>query len=68
MLVVDDTWTTGAHAPSASAALKTAGAEGVAILALGRWFTTDYRDNRQWLTDKRSTPWDWRRCATHLQD
>lgn len=61
---MDDTWTTGAHAQSASATLKAAGARHVTTLALGRWFTVDYRDNRQWLTAKRSVPWDWHRCPT----
>jgi hypothetical protein len=45
VLVVDDTWTTGAHAQSASHALKTAGATAVGVVALGRWFTTEFRDN-----------------------
>jgi len=45
VLVVDDTWTTGAHAQSASCGLKAADAAAVGVLAIGRSFTTDYRDN-----------------------
>lgn len=36
VLLLDDTWTTGAHAQSAAAALKLAGAARVAVLVLGR--------------------------------
>ena len=63
VLVVDDTWTTGAHAQSASTALKAAGADAVGVVALGRWFTTDFRDNKKWLADKRSKSWDWQVCG-----
>jgi len=63
VLVVDDTWTTGAHAQSASTALKAAGADAVAVVALGRWFSTEYRDNKRWLAHKRSKSWDWQVCC-----
>lgn len=36
VLLLDDTWTTGAHAQSAAAVLKLAGASHVAIVVLGR--------------------------------
>ena len=36
VLLLDDTWTTGAHAQSAAAALKLAGAARVAVVVLGR--------------------------------
>jgi hypothetical protein len=41
VLVVDDTWTTGAHAQSASAAPKAARASRVGVLVLGRWLNLD---------------------------
>lgn len=63
VLVVDDTWTTGAHAQSASTALKAAGADAVGVVVLGRWFNTEYRDNKQWLAHKRSKSWDWQVCC-----
>ena len=63
VLVVDDTWTTGAHAQSASAALKTAGASGVAIVAIGRWFNPGYRDGGPWLAEHRRPGWNWDTCC-----
>lgn len=42
VLLVDDAWVTGAHAQSAAAALKAAGAAGVAVLAIGRWLNPAY--------------------------
>lgn len=68
ILVIDDTWTTGAHAQSASAALKTAGAAGVAILTIGRWFNPDFVASgnihgASWLTKQRRQGWDWQRCC-----
>lgn len=63
VLVIDDTWTTGAHAQSASAALKLAGASGVGVVAIGRWFNPDYQDQRSWLTRHRAVGWDWSRCC-----
>jgi hypoxanthine phosphoribosyltransferase len=64
VLIVDDTWTTGAHAQSASAALKAAGASGTAILTLGRWITPDYADHGDWLVrQRRHQQWSWSSCA-----
>ncbi|MFM9611544.1 hypothetical protein ACSCBZ_37315 [Streptomyces niveiscabiei] len=40
VLLIDDTWTTGNHAQSASAALKAAGAGSVAVVVLGRHSTS----------------------------
>lgn len=67
VLVIDDTWTTGAHAQSASAALKAAGAPTVAVVAIGRWFNPAYRtdtaDGESWLAEHRRRGWDWDRCC-----
>ncbi len=65
VLVIDDTWTTGAHAQSAGAALAAAGAGPVAVLALGRWFTSEFRDNPAWLARHRQRRWDWADCCLH---
>lgn len=48
VLLIDDTWTTGASAQSAAAALKAAGAARVAAVVIGRhvnreWFENDLR-------------------------
>ncbi|SOD71197.1 hypothetical protein SAMN05892883_0762 [Jatrophihabitans sp. GAS493] len=62
VLIIDDTWTTGAHAQSASIALKMAGAGPVGILCIGRWITLDYGDNRAWMESHRGRPWSWTSC------
>jgi predicted amidophosphoribosyltransferase len=67
VLVVDDTWTSGANAQSASAALKMAGAQAVAVVTIGRWFNPGYSpvgtDAVSWLADHRKPGWDWQRCC-----
>lgn len=67
VLVIYDTWTTGAHAQSASAALKAAGARTVAVVAIGRWFNPDYNsagtDAVAWLAEHRRPGWNWHRCC-----
>jgi phosphoribosylpyrophosphate synthetase len=67
VLVVDDTWTTGAHAQSASAALKAAGARYVGIVAIGRWLNPDFADNRNWLA-KQTRGWEWHVCCLEPRD
>lgn len=62
VLLVDDTWTTGANAQSAAAALRAAGAGPIGAVVIGRHL------NREWgVNDLRlralSPPFDWRRCA-----
>ena len=58
ILLVDDTWTTGANARSAAGALTRAGAGPIAVLVIGRHLHRDYRDNRRRLAEL-STPFDW---------
>jgi hypothetical protein len=67
VLLVDDTWTTGASAQSAAGALKTSGAGKVAVLVIGRHVNPEYRDNAERL---RALPrgFDWDRCAVHRTD
>lgn len=61
VLLVDDTWTTGANAQSAAAALKTAGAGRIAAVVIGRHLNREWHENDRWL---KSLPgFDWRRCA-----
>ncbi len=65
VLLIDDTWTTGASAQSAAAALKSAGASSVAAVVIGRHV------NREWGSNDRrlcalTSPFDWRWCA-HCQ-
>jgi predicted amidophosphoribosyltransferase len=64
VLLIDDTWTSGASVQSAAGALKTAGAGKVAVLVIGRHVSSEYRDNAARL---RALPrgFDWDRCAVH---
>ncbi len=64
VLLIDDTWTTGANAQSAAGGLKSSGAGAVGILAIGRHVNEDYRDNAKRL---RALPrrFDWDACALH---
>jgi hypothetical protein len=62
VLLIDDTWTTGASAQSAAAALKAAGAGPVAAVVVGRHLNREWHGN-----DKRirgiARPFDWSKCA-----
>jgi hypothetical protein len=61
VLLIDDTWTTGANAQSAAAALKAAGAGSVAAVVIGRHVRRDWHHNDQHL---RALPaFDWRACG-----
>jgi hypothetical protein len=62
VLLIDDTWTTGANAQSAAAALKTAGAGPLAAVVIGRHVNREWHDNDRRLRAL-ATPFDWRRCA-----
>lgn len=42
VLLYDDTWTTGANAQGAAAALKLAGARAVSVIVIGRWLGDNY--------------------------
>jgi predicted amidophosphoribosyltransferase len=61
VLLIDDTWTTGASAQSAAAALQAAGAQRVACVVIGRHV------NREWYENDRrlhalATRFDWGTC------
>ena len=62
VLLIDDTWTTGASAQSAAAALKQAGAQRVAAVVIGRHLNREWHEN-----DRRirgiARPFDWHSCA-----
>jgi predicted amidophosphoribosyltransferase len=64
ILLIDDTWTTGANARSAAAALTAAGAGAIAVLVIGRHLHRDYGDNRRRLAQL-ATPFNWETCAHH---
>jgi hypothetical protein len=60
VLLIDDTWTTGANAESAAAALKAAGVQVVAAVVIGRHINRDWHENDHHL---RALAFDWGRCA-----
>jgi hypothetical protein len=62
VLLIDDTWTTGANAQSAAAALKAAGAERVAALVIGRYVNREWGHNDRQLR-RMPLPFEWDRCA-----
>jgi predicted amidophosphoribosyltransferase len=62
VLVIDDTWTSGAQLQGAAAALKAAGAGRVAVLAIGRWYHPDDANNQRVEEARRTQSWDWDRC------
>lgn len=64
ILLIDDTWTTGANAQSAAGGLKTAGAGAVAVLVIGRHIHEDYGDNAGRLRAL-PRPFEWSVCALH---
>lgn len=61
VLLIDDTWTTGANVQSAAVALKAAGAGRVAAVVIGRYVNRGWGHNDQHL---RTMPaFDWDACA-----
>lgn len=62
VLLIDDTWTTGASAQSAAAALAHAGAGPVAAVVIGRHINPEWHQN-DWRLRAIARPFDWERCA-----
>jgi hypothetical protein len=62
VLLIDDTWTTGANAQSAATALKLAGAGPVAAVVIGRHLNRHWGVNDSHLNGL-PTPFDWGRCV-----
>jgi hypothetical protein len=62
VLLIDDTWTTGASAQSAAAALHEAGAGPVAAVVIGRHLNREWHENDRRLRGI-TRPFDWERCA-----
>jgi hypothetical protein len=62
VLLIDDTWTTGANAQSAAAALKRAGAGPVAAVVIGRHLNRSWGSNDSQLNGL-SKPFDWDHCV-----
>jgi predicted amidophosphoribosyltransferase len=62
VLLIDDTWTTGANAHSAAAALRKAGAGRIAAVVIGRHLNRDWHENDRRLSGL-ARPFAWERCA-----
>jgi predicted amidophosphoribosyltransferase len=62
VLLIDDTWTTGASAQSAAAALKAAGAGPIAAVVIGRHLNREWHENDRRLRGI-AQPFDWSQCA-----
>jgi hypothetical protein len=62
VLLIDDTWTTGANAHSAACALKRAGASTVAAVVIGRHVNRDWDENDLRLRAL-AAPFDWGTCC-----
>jgi hypothetical protein len=58
VLLVDDTWTSGGHAQSATMALRRVGAARVSVLVIARWVRGDYGDNAKFLRDLSGRDYD----------
>ena len=66
VLLLDDTWVSGASAQSAAAALKQAGARHVAVVVLGRHVNPDDPAARSLLAGLAPARYDPSTCAVHL--
>jgi hypothetical protein len=62
VLLIDDTWTTGANAQSAAAVLKRAGASHVAAVVIGRHLKREWRENEDRLRSL-PRPFQWTTCT-----
>jgi predicted amidophosphoribosyltransferase len=62
ILLIDDTWTTGASAQSAAAALKQAGAGRIAAVVIGRHLNREWHQNDRRLCGI-AQPFEWAKCA-----
>lgn len=66
VLLVDDTFTSGARAQSAASALSLAGAEVVAIVVVGRVFNPRWSETTQaFWSDRLAQPFDFDTCCLH---
>jgi phosphoribosylpyrophosphate synthetase len=62
VLLIDDTWTTGASARSAAAALRGGGARAVAAVVIGRYVNRGWHENNRRL-EELTKPFEWSHCA-----
>jgi adenine/guanine phosphoribosyltransferase-like PRPP-binding protein len=58
VLILDDTWTTGANAQSAVLAARRAGATAVSVMVVGRWLRPDFGHNAQFIKTRLARDYD----------
>jgi hypothetical protein len=58
VLILDDTWTTGANAQSAVLAARRAGAAAVSVMVVGRWLRADFSHNAQFIKARLARDYD----------
>jgi hypothetical protein len=63
VLLIDDTWTTGARAQSAAIALHKAGAAEVAVIVIGRHFDRGYGSGESYYRQARAQHFSWDKCC-----
>lgn len=63
VLLIDDTWTTGATIFNAIYALEAAGAIEVKVVVIGRHFDPEWRNDQHYLDDAADRPFDPSECA-----
>jgi hypothetical protein len=66
VLLIDDTWTTGGNAQSASLALRAAGAATVAIVAIGRHFDRSFPNCEAYYKQARARKFTWSTCCLEV--
>lgn len=62
VLVVDDTWVSGAKSQSAAIALKDAGATAITILCVARWLSQNYGEDHRLMIKNVTAPYDATTC------
>ena len=62
VLVLDDTWTTGANAQSAVLAARRAGAAAVSVMVMGRWLRPEFGRNAEFIKARLGRDYDPRIC------
>jgi hypothetical protein len=58
VLILDDTWTTGANAHSAVLAARRAGAAAVSLMVVGRWLRPEFSHNAQFIKTRLARDYD----------
>lgn len=58
VLLIDDTWTTGANVNSAVLTLRKAGAATVSVLVVARWLNPEFGENAAFFRDRLTSDYD----------